>query len=326
MRAHRPLLAAAVLLGAGVLRLPLEQAVTTDLRAKGLLSAPLDIELKERIGQNSTAIALSGLRTLVAVFYHLKAVGEFAISWNDPGKRRAWERLEDAMDTTVQLAPRGSYYWDMGAWHMAYNASSWHRLDSGDPPVRARAEARRWIDKGRRFYERGIASNPGNWELAAALGNLLSDPHRFPDDRAAAEAYRKALTAEGAPASLRRQLLFAEARAGDDLERLRSEVRELLKIPSNRVPNLLSLAYVLEYRANEPDDPLDLALAVFGSEDLALRILGNYYFNGLRSRMPDTGVEAAIRRIEGRRGIAPDAPESMIHRREIAREQLFPER
>src|SRR5688572_17067373 len=123
MKSRRPLLAAAVLLAGGGLRLPLEQALTKDFQKQGLLSTPLDIDLREKIGQNSWAIALSGLRTLVATFAHLQATGYFN-DW-------AWTDVEDSMETAVELSPEGPYYWDMGAWHMAYNAASWYRLDSG---------------------------------------------------------------------------------------------------------------------------------------------------------------------------------------------------
>lgn len=322
---HRHLLAAAVLIAGGLLRLPAEQALTADLRAKGLLAEPLDLGLKEQIGQNSTAIALAGLQTLVATFTHLQATEHFSSSeyaWNDPRRAASWYKVEEAMETTVQLAPRGAYYWDMGAWHMAYNAASWFRLDSGLPPVRAKAEASRWIRKGRDFYERGIARNPDNWELPAALGALLSDPNREPDDRAAADAYRRALAVEGAPPFLRRQLLYAEARGGGDPEKSLAEVRRLLQNPANRTPSLLCMAYSLEYRAHEPDDPLDLALAIFGSEEKALRNLSDYHVNSLVQRWPVTGIEAAVRRLEGRKGISPDDPASAIRQKEEARARL----
>ena len=104
---RRPLFAAAaVLLVAGALRMPVEQAMTRDFREHGLLSRPLELGLREKIGQNSSAVALAGLRTLVATFTHLKVTECFS------GQR--WPELEKAMNTTVQLAPRRAYYWDLG--------------------------------------------------------------------------------------------------------------------------------------------------------------------------------------------------------------------
>ena len=313
-KSRRPLIAIAVLLAAGALRMPLEQAMTEDFREAGLLSPPLEPDLKKRIGQNSLAIALAGLRTFVATFTHLQATERFNAC--------QWPQVEEAMETTVQLSPRGTYYWDMGAWHMAYNASSWYRLDSSLPPVRAKAESRRWIEKGRSFYQRGIANNPGDWQLPAMLGQLLSDPRRDPDDKAAAEAFRKAVATGKAPPQIHRQQFFAEARAGADPAEMLASVRTLLETPGNRVPTLLCLRYTLEYQAHEPEDPAALALGIFGTEERALRSLGDYYVNNVLARMPERGVEAAIRMLEGRRGISPEDRRSFIRQKEEARDRL----
>jgi hypothetical protein len=311
---HRTLLAVVVLAAGGLLRLPAEQSITAGFREKGLLAAPLELGLKEQIGQNSSAIALAGLRTLVATFTHLQATEAFtACNWPD---------VEKSMETTVQLSPRGPYYWDMGAWHMAYNASSWYRLDAGLPPVRAKAEARRWIEKGRHFYERGIANNPGDWQLPSLLGQLLSDARREPDDQAAVEAFRKAVATGKAPLHIHRQRFFAEARAGADPAEMLAAVRSLLESPTNRVPTLLCLRYTLEYQLHEPDDPLSLARSIFGSEEKALRNLGDYYVNNLLDRMPERGVETAVRLLERAREISPEDDRSFIRQKEQARDRL----
>jgi hypothetical protein len=318
MKSRRPLIAAAVFLAGGAVRLHLEQRVTEDFRKQGLLSAPLDIELRQKIGQNSWAIALSGQRTLVATFANLQATGYFG--------ECAWPEVADCMETAVELSPEGAYYWDMGAWHMAYNAASWYRVDSGMPPVRAKAEERRWIQKGRKFYERGIANNPGDWQLPALLGQLLSDPRRNPDNQAAAEAFRKSVATGKAPPHILRQRFFAEARAGADPAEMLAAVRALLDKPGNRVPTLLALRYSLEYQLHEPEDPAALAVEIFGSEEKALRNLGDYYVNNVLQRMPERGVEAAIRILEGRRGISPEDRKSSIRQKEEARERLALER
>jgi len=311
---HRNLIALGVLAAGGLLRLPAEQAITKRFQERGLLSAPLDIGLKEQIGQNSSAIALSGLRTLVATFTHLEATEAFT--------KCEWLDVEKLMNTTAELSPKGSYYWSMGAWHMAYNASSWYRIDSGLPPIRAKAESRRWIQKGRDFYERGIANNPGDWELPALLGQLLSDPRRDPDDKAAVEAYRKAVATGKAPQNILRQQFFAEARAGTDPAEMLTAVRDLLASQGNRVPTLLCLRYTLEYQLHEPEDPAALALEIFGSEEKALRNLGDYHVNNLLDRMPERGVEAAVRLLERRKGISPEDERSFIRQKEMARDRL----
>jgi hypothetical protein len=307
-RRRRTLLAAAVvLLAAGALRLPLEQAMTEDFRERGLLSPPLEIGLREKIGQNSSAVALSGLRTLVATFTHLKATECFS--------RTRWTDLEKAMETTVQLAPRSAYYWDIGGWHIGVNASTWYRNEAGLPELRARAESRRWVEKGRAFFERGIQNNPADWRLHAALGNACSDSFRYPDDLRAEKAYAAALATGDAPAYVGRARLIAEARNGKDPAATLAKVRELLNVPNNRVPTLLCLAYSLEYKLQPPPDPVARAIEIFGSEEKALRNFGDYFLN-IYDRLPTDGVETAVRLLEYRKNILPQDLRSFIRKRE----------
>ena len=312
----RPILTAlGVIVAGGALRMSFEQAVTRDFRQQGLLEEPLDIDVKEKIGQNSMVVALAGLRTLVAAFTHLQATEKFT--------KTLWNDVEDLCETTVRLSPKTPYYWDMGGWHLGYNASSAYRSDSKLPKLRADAEARRWVEKGRNFFERGARNNPHDWKLWAALGNLCSNNAFFPDDAKAAEAYGKAVATGGAPLSIQRFRLLADARAGQDPEKILGEVRELLKVPENRVPTLLCMNYALEARKSRPEDPVGAVTAIFGSEAKALRNLGAYFTN-IRTRLPEDGVETAIRLLERRAGIAPDDPKSFILEREklIERERF----
>lgn len=312
----RPILTAlGVIVAAGALRMPLEEAMTRDFRRQGLLEEELDIDVKEKIGQNSMVVALAGLRTLVAAFTHLQATEKFT--------KTQWNEVEDLCETTVTLSPRTSYYWDIGGWHLGYNAASAMRSDSKLPKLRAEAEARRWVEKGRNFFERGARNNPHDWKLWAALGNLCSNNAFFPDDKMAAEAYRKAVATGGAPMSIQRFRLLADARAGGNPEEILAEIRELLKVPENRVPTLLCMKYALDARKSPPEDPVKTVVAIFGSESKALRNLGAYFTN-VRTRLPEDGVETAIRLLERRAGIAPDDPKSFIHEREkLIEEQRF---
>jgi hypothetical protein len=299
--------AVGVIAAAGALRMPFEQALTRDFRQQGLLEEPLDIDVKEKIGQNSMVVALAGVRTLVAAFTHLQTTEKFTKSlWND---------VEDHAETTVRLSPRTSYYWDIGGWHVGYNASAAYRSDPALPKLRAEAESRRWAEKGREFFERGARNNPHDWKLWAALGNFCSNPSFFPDDVKAADAFSKAVATGEAPASIHRFRLLADARLGQDPDKTLAEIRELLKVPENRVPTLLCMQYALEARKSPPADPVKTVVGIFGSETKALRNLGAYFTN-IRTRLPLDGMETAIRLLERRAGIAPDDPKSFIFERE----------
>lgn len=308
----RPILTAlGVIVAAGAVRMPLEQSLTADFRKHRLLEEPLEIETKEKIGQNSLAIALAGVRTLVASFTALQVTEKFT--------KALWDEVDEHAETTVRLSPRSPYYWDIGAWHIGYNAASAYRSDHELPKLRAEAEARRWVERGREFFERGAKNNPQSWELWAALGNFCSNPAFFPDDAKAADAFARAEATGKAPESVKRFRLFAEARAGkEDPAKLLSEVREMLQTPRNRVPTMLGLYYALQAKVSPPADPVAAAVQIFGSEAKALRNLGEYFIYG--SRMPEDGVETAVRLLESRAGVPPDVEASYIYRRERMQE------
>ena len=100
----------------GAARMPFEAALSRELRQAGLTPPPLDIATRDKIGQTSSAVALGGLRTLVATFMNVRAFGFF--------QEQRWDDVADTFETIVALAPRTRYYWEPGAWHMAYNAGS----------------------------------------------------------------------------------------------------------------------------------------------------------------------------------------------------------
>ena len=135
---------------------------------RAAFAAPLEIATRDRIGQTSSAVALGGLRTLVATFLNLRAFTYFT--------EQRWDDVADTYDTIVDLAPHTRYYWETGSWHLAYNAASYYLNDSELPPLRRREAWRASILRGRAFLERGIRNNPDDWSLLANLGMLLSDP------------------------------------------------------------------------------------------------------------------------------------------------------
>jgi hypothetical protein len=320
MSARRYLSVLGILLVAGQLRLAPEQALHDRLQREGLASPPIEVGLQERIGQTSMAVALGGLRTLVATFTNLRITEAF--------RETRWLDLEKVLETTVELSPHTEYYWDMGSWHLAYNAASsaGDVSDLDNAPrdlrrkseiLRRRAEWKRWVLKGRAFLERGLRFNPEDPSILVDLGRVYSDPFRMPDDKKAADFYGRALKAGEDRPYIRRAYLAALASSGDQPILVQSMLYQLLQDPKNRVPVLLCLQYVLERGAEPPEKAVENAVRIFGSKDKALRNLGAYYTN-VRMRLPLDGVEVIIRLLERDAGISPDSPKSYIAERERA--------
>lgn len=176
---------AALILAFGAIRLPLETELTREHHAAYFGNVQLNLSLRAKIGQLGFLAALSGFRTLVADLIWIQA-------------HTAWERVEYGpmnlmFNTVTTLAPRNVNFWDMSAWHMAYNASVAVMENPKVPSFVKRKQAQHeYFMLGIDYLERGIANNPNVYVLHQSLGNIykykLSDHwHAFQEfDKAAA--------------------------------------------------------------------------------------------------------------------------------------------
>lgn len=287
---------AVAVLAFGAVRMPFEASLAKQLRAAGLTPVPMELGTRDRIGQTSSAVALGGLRTLVATFMNLRAFSYF--------QEQRWDDLAETFDTIVDLAPRTRYYWETGAWHSAYNAASYYINDSKLPPLRRREAWRASVLRGRSFLERGIRNNPDDWSLAANLGFLLSDTNKFSAFRdpneafnAAAKAYQYSANTGTALPYVRRAELYALARvAGKEKEAL-GLARSLYEQTQNRTPTLLILLFVLEAFENPQMDTTARAIELFETPEKALEALGGHW-QRTRERFPVYGVAATMEALE----------------------------
>ncbi|MEO7099231.1 MAG: hypothetical protein ABI162_07700, partial [Luteolibacter sp.] len=287
---------AAAVLAFGAVRMPFEAALSHDLRKAGLTTEPLEIGTREKIGQTSSAVALGGLRTLVATFLNLRAFSFF--------QEQRWDDVAGTFETIVDLAPRTSYYWETGSWHLAYNAASYYINDSSLPALRRREAWRSSILQGRAFLERGIRNNPNDWNLGANLGFMLQDSNKFPafrnDDAtfaAAAEAYRKAADTGKALSYVRRAQFYALARVtGKETEAL-ALGRSLYADPKNRTPTLQMLLLVLEAHENPAMDTSKRAVELFGTPEKAYEALSDHW-RRTTEHFPVYGVASALESLE----------------------------
>jgi hypothetical protein len=280
----------------GAARMPFEAGLAKELRASGLTPPPMEIGTRDRIGQTSSAVALGGLRTLVATFMNLRAFSYF--------QEQRWDDLAETFDTIVDLAPRTRYYWETGSWHSAYNAAAYYMNDSELPSLRRREAWRASILRGRAFLERGIRNNPDDWSLSASLGFLLSDTNKFnafrdPNEAfaAAAEAYRRSAATGTALPYVRRSELYALARVNGREKDALALARSLYTDQRNRTPTLLILLFVLEAFENPDMDTTARALELFGTPEKAYEALTGHW-QRVRERFPVYGVAATMEALE----------------------------
>jgi tetratricopeptide (TPR) repeat protein len=169
-------------------------------------------------------------------------------------ERTEWGRVLLLFRQATTLQPRAVLFWDMAAWHMAWNASVAALNDPAQPREALRRRAQRqYIELGKDFLERGIANNPDSPQLYEALARLYKD--KLNDHEHAAEYFEKAADLPGAHAYVRRfaayELSYCEGREREAYERLRALYNAGEK---ERLPTLIKRLKFLEEKLGVPAD------------------------------------------------------------------------
>jgi hypothetical protein len=242
----RALIVALALLVAGAAKLPLEHRLAADRKQLHLHAPALDLTLREQIGQLAFVAALSGFRSVVADALFIQA----HVAW----ERTEWSRVLLLFRQVTTLQPRGILFWDMAAWHMAWNASTAAMNDPRQPRLALRMKTQReYFDLGRDFLERGIKNNPDQPQLYEALARLYRD--KYYDHARAAEFFEKAADKPGAPSYARRfaayELSYCENREGEAYDRL---LQLYSAGEKERLPTLIKRLKFLEEKLNIPLD------------------------------------------------------------------------
>jgi hypothetical protein len=290
------------ILATGAARLRIEEGLTQEMRAKGLLGEKLEVTTREKIGQTSAAVALGGLRTLVATFLNLRAMEEF--------HNQEWAKLDETYRLVVDLAPRTRYYWETASWHQSYNAAAYYQNASEMPAQRRREAWRLSITRGREILEQGIRNMPNDWSLQANLGFLLRDPNKIsafenPDEAmlAASRAYGMASRHKGALSYTRRFEFYTLAQVpGNEAEALALGRKLYAEGPVNRAPTLLCILFSLEAWERPEMDLVARAVELFGSREQAVEQL-ELYWQRVRERMPMHGVALALEKLYDALGV-----------------------
>src|SRR5437867_5812428 len=118
MRVH--LIAALVLTVPAMALAPLEQRIHRERNRLKYGSAKAALTLHDRISQNAWIALLAGFRGVVADFIWIQG-HQF---WEN----KQWLRQYRTLETTVMLQPQSILFWDVGAWHMAWNIGYAERI------------------------------------------------------------------------------------------------------------------------------------------------------------------------------------------------------
>lgn len=237
---------AAGLLLFGAIRAPIEQALAEHHRAAFFHGAELNISLRERIGQGAFLAALSGFRSLVADLLYIEA----HTAW----ERTQWGRMAYLFENVTTLQPRNVMFWDMAAWHMAWNAS----VAAYDDPTQPRETIRKrnqrsYFELGREFLERGIRNNPDRYLLYERMAILMRD--KFEDHCTAANYFEKAASFDNAPDYTKRFVAYELAKCPGKERQAYDRLRQLwLDYPDQRMPTMRSLLAELQQALDIPEE------------------------------------------------------------------------
>ena len=242
----RGLIALAVLIVMGLLKLPVERDLATLHRQEHFRGVEFDLDLREQLGQLGFIAALSGFRAIVADGLFIQAHA----AWEDT----QWGRMLLLFRQITTLQPRVLMFWDTAAWHMAWNASVAAMNDTKQPRQALRVKAQReYFALGKDFLERGIKNNPDRPELYEALARLYKE--KYKDHESAAEYYAKAATLPNAAPWDKRfsayELSYCEGREREGYERLR---RLYDAGEKERLPTLIKRLRFLEDKLAIPED------------------------------------------------------------------------
>jgi len=242
----RPAILLGALLAFGALKLPVEHRLAAAHRSLHFHGVEFNLNLREQIGQLGFVAALSGFRSLVADVAFIQA----HVAWEET----AWGRVLLLFRQATTLQPRSILFWDMAAWHMAWNASAAARRDQTQPrqALRIKAEHEYW-DIGKDFLERGIRNNPDKPQLYEALARLYQV--KYNDHLHAAEYYAKAAALPGAPSYDKRfaayELSYCEGKEAEAYKQLR-QLYDLGE--KERLPRLLARLKALEEKLHIPPE------------------------------------------------------------------------
>jgi len=236
----------AILLVFGLGKLHFEQRLTEEHRNAFFHGAKLNLGLRQQIGQFGFIAALSGFRSLVADLLWIRAHA----AW----EATQWGRMVLLFNNVTALQPRCVTFWDMAAWHMAWNASVAAREDRRQPREALRIKAQReYFDLGKDFLERGIQNNPDRWNLYFSLGRLYVE--KYHDHASAGEQYRLAAQFADTPKYVHRFAVYELAQVpGKEREAYQQLVDLYQKGIDEHVPTLIKHIKRLQVELQIPEN------------------------------------------------------------------------
>ena len=283
-----------ILLGFGAAKLRFEDRLAQDMVAQQLIQPPLKEGTSLRLGQTGAAVALGGLRSLVASIWNLRAFVHF--------ENLDWLKLEQSYEVITTLQPQTTHYWDTGAWHLHTNASVYYKENKDLSPIRRSAMQLAYIRKGAAFLTEGVRQNPDDWRLHLALARLWNDRHKLPDPARALGHYEDTLACQSLPdyrrSQLRRFAFYVMTQVqGRERDAYALGLALFKESPQNHTPNLVCCLFALQNALEVPEAERLADAQLFPNKKTQLLWLKNFW-SRRNQDYPMDGVRRKINELE----------------------------
>jgi hypothetical protein len=283
-----------VLLGFGYAKYQYEDRLSRDMVSQKLIQPPLREGTSLQLGQTGSAVALGGLRSLVAAIWNFRAFLHF--------EELNWIKVEEAYEVATTLQPQTTYYWETGAWHLHTNASSHYREKTDLSPFRRKSMQRRYIEKGSAFLELGVLQDPDNWKLHSNLSRIWSDHHKLPDIERALKHFDNTLNCESLPEFKRAQIRRFKYYAMTRMDAMREDAYRygyslFQESTDNHLPRLCCSLFALQNALDIPVNQRIPENKLFPDAESQLKWL-KHYVDQESIGYPMTGVASKIQKLE----------------------------
>ncbi len=287
-----------VLVAFGAAKLRFEDNLNQEMVEERLIQPSLKEGTSLQLGQTGAAVALGGLRSLVAAMWNLRAFVHF--------ENLDWIKLEESYEVITTLQPQTTHYWETGAWHLHTNASVHYNENQDLSPIRRQALRKLYIDKGSAFLEEGVRQNPQNWKLHLGLARLWSDRFKLPDFSRAVNHYDNVLATDTIPdykiSQYKRFRFYSLTRIPErQREALEDGTALFRSTPNNHLPNLVCCLFALQNAVQLPENERIPDNELFPDEKTQYVWLSNYWQNR-RIAFPMDGVEEKRQELQAKLG------------------------
>lgn len=272
----------------GLLMQPLNQRAQKQLEQEELRNTQPQNLGTDALSQQLALFTLGGLRSLAAQILSLDATAAWI--------KQDWATIERRYEQMTTLCPKRVNYWVNGSFELATNAAARQNHNTeGLSEMELSQRRRQYFLRGERFLQDGILNNPDSVLLYAKLGDLHSNLYRYPRFLQAAAAYKKAVEL-GAPPIYERMEFYSLCRLhGQEQEAWQLGRKLFDKYPTQRVPSLRCLLFVLENKLQLPADQRLSITQLFDTPERAKRQLTSYLKNDIL--YPTTGVKEYLESI-----------------------------